>query len=264
MAVNFEDQPFKVSVNPRDVNKVIVQEVKNEVSVAIGGPQGPKGDSGRYVISETPPTSLNLVEGDLWFKSSTGQLYFYYDSYWVETSTSYAGPTGATGPAGPTGPTGTLAGKYGAFEYNGRQAIASTTTAYAMPWDTTDYSSDIYRSNGSRIYFPTAGTYNIQWSGQFQNSSNSLEDIFVWLRINDTDVVGSTGFISIPARKSAGNDAHIIAGWNYFLTFTAGQYLEIMWSATSTGVSLESYSALTDPTRPSTAALILTAQQIAA
>ena len=153
--------------------------------------------------------------------------------------------------------------KYGAFQYTGSQAITSTTTAFAMPWNTTDFSSDVYIANTSRIYFPTAGTYNVQWSGQFQNTANANEDIYVWLRINGTDVVGSSGLISINARKSAGEYAHEIIGWNYFLRLTAGQYVEFMWSSTSTSVSLESYVAGTNPTRPTTAALILTAQQVA-
>lgn len=153
--------------------------------------------------------------------------------------------------------------KYGAFQYLGSQAITSTTSAFAMPWDTTDFSSDVYFSNTSRIYFPTAGLYNLQWSGQFQNTSNSLEDIYVWLRINGTNVPGSTGRISINARKSVNDPAHTIIGWNYFLRFEAGQYLEIMWSSTNTTVSLESYVAGSNPTRPATAAIILTAQQVA-
>jgi len=80
---------------------------------AVVGKQGPQGETGRYTISETAPTG-NLVNGELWFKSSTAQLYFYYDSYWIETSTSYLGPTGPTGPQGPQGPQGipgTFAGK---------------------------------------------------------------------------------------------------------------------------------------------------------
>jgi len=153
--------------------------------------------------------------------------------------------------------------KYGAFEFNGRQQIADTTAVYAMPLDTTDFSGDVYISNTSRINFPTAGLYNIQWSGQFQNTSNSIENIYVWLRINGVDVPGSTGFISINARKSATEVAHNIIGWNYFLRFTPNQYAELVWSATNTTVSLESYSALTNPIRPSTAAIILTAQQVA-
>ena len=149
-------------------------------------------------------------------------------------------------------------GKYGAFQYTGTQT-ATTNPGQAFPWNTTDFSSDVYTDNTSRIYFPTAGVYNVQWSGQFENSSSTLEDIDVWLRVNGTDVPGSTGLISIPARKSAGNPAHMIAGWNYFLKFTAGQYLEILWMASSTTVTLQSYAS---GTAPSTAALILTASQV--
>ena len=155
--------------------------------------------------------------------------------------------------------------KYGAFQYLQNQPIAVANSAYAMKFDTTDYSADVYVSNESRIYFPTAGTYNIQWSGQFENVSNASQNIYVWLRINGTDIVGSTGYVSIAQRKSAspGDESHALVGWNYYLSFTAGQYLELMWSSSSTDVSLESYPVGINPARPSTAALILTAHQIA-
>ena len=152
--------------------------------------------------------------------------------------------------------------KYGAFEYTGRQAITNAANEYTFPWNQTDYSSDVTTSNTTRINFPTAGTYNIQWSGQFQNTNNVARDIYVWLAINGTPVTGSTGLATIPG-SHGGSNGHNIVGWNYYLTFTAGQYLEIKWGAESTAVSLESYSAGTSPTRPTTAALILTAQQIA-
>lgn len=171
-----------------------------------------------------------------------------------------AGQPGPTGPTGPQGPVYTP--KYGAFQYLGRQAITDATQAYTFNWDTTDYSADVYRSNGTRIYFPTAGTYNIQWSGQFQNTNNLDKDIYVWLSINGNVVLGSTGVATIPGAHGV-ISGHTIVGWNYFLTFTAGQYLEIKWGAESTSVSLESYAAGTSPTRPTTAALILTVNQIA-
>jgi hypothetical protein len=69
-----------------------------------------------YVISDTAPSSP--IEGSTWFDSSSSKMYIYYDSSWIETTSSIAGPTGPTGPAGsdgsigvdgetgPTGPTG--------------------------------------------------------------------------------------------------------------------------------------------------------------
>lgn len=59
--------------------------------VAPTGPTGPD----RLSVSDTAPVSPNI--GDLWFNSSLGRLFSYYDSTWVEIS-------GAMGPTGPTGP----------------------------------------------------------------------------------------------------------------------------------------------------------------
>jgi hypothetical protein len=111
MSVEINDERPLVKINARDNNKVIVQEVNNQVKISGWGPQGatgpvgpigptgPQGESGKYTISETAPTA-NLEQGDLWFRSSTAQLYFYYDGYWIETSTSYAGPQGEQGEPG--------------------------------------------------------------------------------------------------------------------------------------------------------------------
>lgn len=50
----------------------------------VPGPQGdigPTGPQGTYTSSETPP--LNPVPEDIWFNSTTGSTYIYYDSTWV-------------------------------------------------------------------------------------------------------------------------------------------------------------------------------------
>ena len=177
------------------------------------------------------------------------------------TNPAGQGPAGIQGPTGPAGASGFIP-KYGAFQYTGSQLITNTANEYIMPWNTTDYSNDVTISNSTHIVFPTAGTYNIQWSGQFQNANANPQDAYIWLKINGTPVTGSTGIVSIP-QYHAGFNGHTIAGWNYFLTFTANQYLELAWGASSTDVSLQSYAAGTNPTRPTTAALILTAQQVA-
>jgi hypothetical protein len=115
----------------------------------------------------------------------------------------------------------------------------------------------------SKITFANTGIYNFQWSGQFQNTDNAQHDIQVWLRLNGNDITGSTGLISIPARKSAGagNEGHVIIGWNYLLSLVGGDYIELYWQAESTNVSLQYYTGGTTPTTPTTASLIVTATQ---
>lgn len=73
---------------------------------------GPTGPTGAFTVSsDTPPA--NPDEGDAWFNSTTGQIYVYYDSYWVESASSNIGPAGATGPTGATGPQNTTPGPTG-------------------------------------------------------------------------------------------------------------------------------------------------------
>jgi hypothetical protein len=57
------------------------------------------------ISATTPPASPQ--EGDAWYDSASGNLYVYYDSYWVEAASANDGPTGNTGATGPTGPQGT-------------------------------------------------------------------------------------------------------------------------------------------------------------
>jgi hypothetical protein len=146
---------------------------------------------------------------------------------------------------------------FGAFQSLVDQSIASANTAYAMTLDTTDFSNGVTTSNSSRINVTNAGLYNLQWSGQFVNTDSQLHDVSVWLRVNGTNLTGSTGFISVP-NSHGGVNGHSIVGWNYFLELAQNDYVELYWSATNTAISLQHFAAQTSPTRPSTASLIVT------
>jgi len=66
--------------------------------------QGPTGPQGTFDIFADAPTGPD--EGDVWFNSSDGRFYVYYDSFWVEALSNEAGPTGPRGPAGLPGADG--------------------------------------------------------------------------------------------------------------------------------------------------------------
>jgi hypothetical protein len=153
---------------------------------------------------------------------------------------------------------------YGAFSSSVSQSTTANT-ATLMTLNTTDFSNGVSISS-SKITVTTAGIYNLQFSTQFQNTDNAQQDISIWLKQNGTDIAGSTGLISIPARKSAGagNEGHGIFGWNYFLSMTAGQYIQIYWSTTNAAVTIEAYAASTGPVRPSTQSVVATMSFVSA
>lgn len=155
------------------------------------------------------------------------------------------------------------AAPYGAFQDTTDQTAANTTTAYAVTFNTTDYTSGVYLSNSSRLNVRNYGIYNIQFSIQFKNTTNDSQDVDIWFRKNGTDVAGSNSRFSMPARKSTGDPSHLIAAMNYFLEMNANDYVQIMWRVTDIGVSMEHYGTSTSPTRPAIPSAIATMQYIA-
>jgi hypothetical protein len=146
---------------------------------------------------------------------------------------------------------------YGGFQDSTDQTAANTTTAYPMTYNTTDYADGVSLASGSRITAGYSGLYNLQFSAQFVNTDSSIHDIDIWFRKNGTNIDNSNSRFSVP-NKHGSVDGHLIAGLNFFVALAKNDYIEIMWSTTSTAVSLESLPTSTSPTRPAIPSVIAT------
>lgn len=182
-------------------------------------------------LATRPATS---ADGSTYFCTDTRDTYTMVAGSWVQSSWAHW---------------------YGAFSDYTDQTTAAANTATKMTFNTTDVSQGVSLVSGSRLTAAYAGTYNFQWSGQFTNSDSAEQDVDIWIRINGTDVVGSTGRVSIPKRHGT-TDGHALPGWNYYLTLNASQYVELYWAASSTSVKIEHNAA--SAWAPSTASIIAT------
>jgi hypothetical protein len=147
---------------------------------------------------------------------------------------------------------------YGAFQDGTNQVAANTTTAYAVTFDTTDFSNGVTLSNSSRLNVSQAGIYNIQFSIQLKNTTNDGQDVDVWFRKNGTNIANSNSRFHLSQRKSAGDPSHLIAALNFFVNLAANDYVEIMWRTTDVGVSIEHFATSSSPTRPAVPSVIAT------
>jgi hypothetical protein len=152
---------------------------------------------------------------------------------------------------------------YGAFQDTTDQTAANTTTAYAVTFNTTDYTNGIYLSNSSRLNVRNYGIYNIQFSLQYKNTTNDGQDVDIWFRKNGTDVANSNSRFHMPARKSTGDPSHLIAAMNFYIEMNAGDYVQVMWRTSDVNVSLEHFAAGTSPTRPAIPSAIVTVSYVA-
>lgn len=142
--------------------------------------------------------------------------------------------------------------RYGSFYDTTTQTAAVINTAYAMTFNTSDLSYGVTRGTPtSRIYVDTSNVYNVQFSAQIDKTAGGVGLVWVWLRKNGVNVPDSAGQIRIQ-----GNNAEVLAAWNYVIQLNAGDYIELMWEVDDTSVILlaEAASAI----HPSVPSVILT------
>ena len=145
------------------------------------------------------------------------------------------------------------------------QGVASSSTALAVPMDTTDVSNGVsYESaNPSRILFATAGYYNIQFSCQLLNFTTSEDNVTFWFRQNGADVAYSAGISEVAPKHGSGPGASIIS-WNIVLPVQANDYIELLYASTTGNTVLATYPPGTAPVHPTSPSVILTATFVSA
>ena len=153
---------------------------------------------------------------------------------------------------------------YGAFQDSTDQVAVSTTVAYPVTFNTTDFSNGVTVVSNSRITVANAGLYNLQFSIQLTNTTNSSHDVDIWFRVNGTNVPASNSRFGLAPRKSPGDPYHIIAALNYFVSLNATDYVEIMWRTNDVGVYIEHYPVSASPTRPAIPSAIVTMSFVSA
>jgi uncharacterized phage infection (PIP) family protein YhgE len=167
-------------------------------------------------------------------------------SYWSTPSSSY--------------------GAYGAFQSISNQ-FCNASTATAMLFEITDFAGGVTMTANSYIGLPNAGTYNLQFSVQTKNTGSAEDPLYIWLRQNNVDIVGSTGKVIVRGTQSGGS-GESITGWNFFVRSTApNENIRIMWfAADETHTHFATFPAqsatATTPAIPSTASTVLTVNQI--
>lgn len=174
-------------------------------------------------------------------------------SYTGKTSTSFTGIT--------RGVLGTTNTSHSAgVSISEAQGTGSPTTIGTVLFNNTDYSNGVYASSDlSKVYFSTAGLYNIQFSVQLLNFTTSDDNVTIWLRQNGADVTATAGIIDVPSKHGSSAGASI-AAWNYFLDVAADDYIQLAWASDSGNTVVATYPSGSSPVHPSSPALILTAQ----
>ena len=147
----------------------------------------------------------------------------------------------------------------GSFYLTTQQTIPVINTAYAIPFTNTVESNQVaIDSTTSHIVTSIAGYYNFQFSAQLAKTAGILTNIWVWPRVNGTDIPYSNTKVQLEGLGTTDTPA----AWNFVLPMNAGDYFELMWAADNTGAILKSAAA--NSFSPAIPPVILTATFVSA
>ena len=139
----------------------------------------------------------------------------------------------------------------------------STSAATAVKFGTTEVAGSGITmvtdgTNLTRLTFAAAGTYMVAPNLQLANSDTADHDTTVWLALNGTNIARSATKVTVPKATDGGNTFFQII---FYVTVTAGQYVQVLWLPESVAVTIDHTAA--GAIAPAIPSSIIVAERIA-
>lgn len=124
---------------------------------------------------------------------------------------------------------------YGTFNRTTDYVPVAADTAYAIPFDETSVSNGVSLGSPlSRVVVAEAGRYNVSCSLQYSSSNSSQKNAYAWVRKNGTDIPLTSRIVTMNL-----NNGFRVVFISEGVSLVASDYIEIMFAATDTAVSIK-------------------------
>jgi hypothetical protein len=145
---------------------------------------------------------------------------------------------------------------YGSF-YSTQNQAGVANQIQVITHNVTDFASGVSVVSGSQITFAEAGIYTLISTMQYQETGGGTATITGWLRKNGVDVADSATDL-----KLKGNGDRDLYAINYFVSASAGDYVEFCWSSNDVDTEILYIAPRTSPTRPAVPSVITTVNRV--
>jgi hypothetical protein len=125
---------------------------------------------------------------------------------------------------------------YGNFYSTSSQTNPVGNISRSMNIPLNDGSVGVTVVSQSRMTVQNTGTYNLQFSAQFEKTDNGTDTVYIWFKKNGTNIADSA--TSLDIIKTAGGGGRAVAAWNYITPLSASNYIEIVWQAADTTIQI--------------------------
>jgi hypothetical protein len=129
---------------------------------------------------------------------------------------------------------------YGEFTKTTTQSTPAINTEYALTFDNTQIANGVsIGSPTSRIYIQQSGLYNVLCSVQITSTSSSQKTVWLWVKLNGVTSLQNSARMA----SNSLNNGHFVLSINELISFSANDFIEIMYASDSTNVSITSVAA---------------------
>ena len=163
-------------------------------------------------------------------------------------------------------PYGTVTGRAFAAFSDVTDQTGSVTVPAAIKFGTTEIAGSGITmvtdgTNLTRLTFAVAGTYMVAPNLQLTNTDTADHDATIWFALNGTNILRSSTRITVPKAADGGNAFFQIV---FYVTVTAGQYVQVFWLPEDIAVTLDHTAAVVGPPAiPAIPSAVMVAERIA-
>lgn len=145
---------------------------------------------------------------------------------------------------------------YGAYEKTADQVPALANTAYAVTLSTAQIEFGVSFGGGSQITFNQSGLFRCDVNVQLISTSGVQKDVWVWLRLNGTDIANTSRVVSLTQNNQY---AQLVIGET--IQISGGDVLEVFFASSSVAVAIKQVAATAFS--PAASAAVVSLVQIA-
>lgn len=144
---------------------------------------------------------------------------------------------------------------YGSYYDINNHANLGTTAENKVPLSIVSIQNNVSVVNDD-IVIQESGTYRIQYSLQFTNTSNAEQYADVWIKINGQNVTDSNSSFGV-TRQQSGKDGRVVAVTDFYFNVVPNDVISIYWHSDSLDVSLQTLPPRLNPVVPRTPSVIV-------
>lgn len=123
---------------------------------------------------------------------------------------------------------------YGKFSSYLTQTPTLANTPYPVSFENKEFESGVRLIDSTKMVCDHAGLYSFDFRLQLAATNSSNKNVYIWIRRNGVDIPNTTSVVTV-----SGNSNHV-ASWNFVQPMVIGDYMELMYAASDTSVSINS------------------------